>query len=68
MQDESLRFGTCEEVWEAGRKRARMKTEEEIKEELVNMELLFKQDRTFLANETYGYILALKWVLESEEE
>lgn len=45
-----------------------MKTVEEIREELANMELLFKQDRTFLSNETYGYILALKWVLEDNKD
>lgn len=45
-----------------------MKTVEEIKKELENMELLYKQDRTFLANETYGYILALKWVLEDNKD
>lgn len=45
-----------------------MRSEDEIRKELANMELLFKQDRTFLANETYGYILALKWVLQEDNQ
>ena len=44
-----------------------MKTEEEIREEIEKMDECLAKDRNdYLKAETYGYILALKWVLESE--
>jgi len=45
-----------------------MKTEEEIKEELQKARRDIETENNYMAVETYGYILALKWVLESEEE
>jgi hypothetical protein len=44
-----------------------MKTVEEIKEELSEMREYLKDESGYLASETYGYILALEWVLEDNE-
>lgn len=45
-----------------------MKTEEEIKKELAEMEkCLAKRKNDYLEAEDYGYVLALKWVLGEEE-
>lgn len=45
-----------------------MKTVEEIKEELSEMRECLKDESGYLANETYGYILALEWVLEDNKD
>lgn len=44
-----------------------MKTEQEIREEIKEMQECLKDESGYLATETYGYIQALKWVLGEEE-
>ena len=43
-----------------------MKSEEEIRNEIKEMQKCLKNESGYLASETYGYIQALKWVLEEE--
>lgn len=45
-----------------------MRTEEEIREELKQFEEDIKDEAGYLAEESYGYILALKWVLEEGDD
>lgn len=45
-----------------------MKSEEEIKQELTEMQECLKTENSYLAAETYGYIQALHWVLEDNNE
>ena len=45
-----------------------MKTVNEIKEEIEQMSECLKDENGYLASETYGYIQALKWVLEDSED
>ena len=44
-----------------------MKSEEEIKEEIKEMQECLKKESGYLASESFGYIQALKWVLEEQE-
>ena len=44
-----------------------MKTEKEIRKELAEMEECFiRRKNDYIMAEDYGYILALKWVLEEK--
>ena len=45
-----------------------MRSEEEIREEIKEMQECLKDENGYLASETYGYIQALEWVLEDTDE
>ena len=44
-----------------------MKSEEEIREEIKEMQKCLKKESGYLACENFGYIQALKWVLEEQQ-
>lgn len=45
-----------------------MKSEEEIKDEIYRMRKCLKEERVALASEVYGYIQALEWVLQEDNQ